>query len=148
MARPRPAPDFEPQRALAAALPGATEDIKWGADLVYSVGGKMFCVFLLEAGRAATCSFKVDDERFLELTGVPGVIPAPYLARAKWVQVGRVHGLAGADLDALVRSSHALVASRLTKKLQRDIGISTGETTRPCRPAAEPGPHGERTVKA
>lgn len=148
MARPRPAPDFEPQRALAATLPGATEDIKWGADLVYSVGGKMFCVFLLEAGRAATCSFKVDDERFLELTGVPGVIPAPYLARAKWVQVGRVHGLAGADLDALVRSSHALVASRLTKKLQRDIGISTGETTRPCRPAAEPGPHGERTVKA
>ena len=99
----RRAPDFERQRALAASLPGATEDIKWGADLVYSVGGRMFCVLLLEAGRAATCSFKVDSERFLELTGVPGVIPAPYLARAKWVQLGRVHGLAGADLDALVR---------------------------------------------
>jgi predicted DNA-binding protein (MmcQ/YjbR family) len=106
----------------------------------------MFCVFLLEAGRAATCSFKVDDERFLELTGVPGVMPAPYLARAKWVQVGGVHGLADADLDALLRRSHALVASRLTKKLQRDIGID--EATRPRRPAARPGPHGERTVKA
>ena len=77
MARPRPAPDFEPQRALAATLPGATEDIKWGADLVYSVGGKMFCVFLLDDGRAASCSFKVDDDRFLELTGVPGVISCP-----------------------------------------------------------------------
>ena len=108
----------------------------------------MFCVFLLEAGRAATCSFKVDDERFLELTGVPGVVPAPYLARAKWVQVGRVHGLEGADLDALVRRSHALVASRLTKKLQRDIGIDAGEPATPHRPAAKPGPHGERTVKA
>jgi predicted DNA-binding protein (MmcQ/YjbR family) len=148
MAPPRRAPDFEPQRALAATLPGATEDIKWGADLVYSVGGKMFCVFLLEAGRAATCSLKVDDERFLELTGVPGVVPAPYLARARWVQVGRVHGLAGADLDALVRRSHALVASRLTKKLQRDIGIDAGEPATPHRPAAKPGPHGERTVKA
>lgn len=148
MAHPRRAPDFEPQRALAATLSGATEDVKWGADLVYSVGSKMFCVFLLEAGRAATCSFKVDDERFLELTGVPGVIPAPYLARAKWVQVGRVHGLAGADLDALVRRSHALVASRLTKKLQRDIGIDAGEPATPHRPAAKPGPHGERTVKA
>jgi predicted DNA-binding protein (MmcQ/YjbR family) len=143
MARQRPAPDFERQRALAAALPGATEDIKWGADLVYSVGGKMFCVFLLDAGRAATCSFKVDEDRFLELTGVPGVIPAPYLARAKWVQVGRVHGLAATDLDTLVRRSHALVASRLTKKLLREIGMDTGSTTPLGPPPATTGPFSE-----
>lgn len=136
-ANQRRAPDFERQRALAASLPGATEDVKWGADLVYSVGGKMFCVFLLEGGHACTCSFKVDDARFLELTGVSGVIPAPYLARAKWVQVGRVHGLAGADLDALVHRSHALVASRLTKKLQREMGMDTGETITPARPRGE-----------
>ncbi|HSM21931.1 MAG TPA: MmcQ/YjbR family DNA-binding protein [Rubrivivax sp.] len=141
MARSLPAPGFEPQRALAASLPGATEDIKWGADLVYSVGGRMFCIFLLEAGRAATCSFKIDDDRFLELTGVPGVVPAPYLARAKWVQVGGAHGLAGADLDTLVRRSHALVASRLTKKLQREIGMS--ETVAPRQPTAASRPKSE-----
>jgi predicted DNA-binding protein (MmcQ/YjbR family) len=134
MPRLHATPDFEVQRALAASLPGATEDVKWGADLVYSVGGRMFCVFLLDAGRARTCSFKVDDERFLELTGVPGVIPAPYLARAKWVQVGREHGLAGTDLDALLRRSHALVAGRLTKKLQREIGLGTSGPTAPRRP--------------
>ena len=125
MPRPAPAPDFEPQRALAAALPGASEDVKWGSDLVYSIGGRMFCVFMLEGGRSRTCSFKVDDERFLELTDVTGVIPAPYLARAKWVQVEREHGLASTDLDALVRRSHALVAARLTKKLQRELGLAT-----------------------
>lgn len=125
MPRARATPDFEPQRALAASLAGVTEDVKWGADLVYSVGGRMFCVFLLQDGRACTCSFKVDDERFLELTGVPGVVPAPYLARAMWVQVGREHALAGADLDALVRRSHALVAARLTRKLQRELGLAT-----------------------
>ena len=125
MPRPTPAPDFEPQRALAAALPGASEDVKWGSDLVYSIGGRMFCVFMLEGGRARNCSFKVDDERFLELTDVTGVIPAPYLARAKWVQVEREHGLASTDLDALVRRSHALVAARLTKKLQRELGLAT-----------------------
>lgn len=139
--------NFEPQRALAAALPGATEDIKWGADLVYSVGGKMFCVFLLEAGRACTCSFKVDDERFLELTDVPGVIPAPYLARAKWVQVGREHGLAGADLDTLVRRSHALVASRLTKKLQREIGMKATELAVAERPETDAGRQGESMTR-
>jgi len=114
---------FERQRALAAALPAATQDVKWGADLVFSVGGKMFCVFLLQDGVAATCSFKVDDERFLELTGVPGVVPAPYLARAKWVQVKAGHALTATDLDALVRRSHALVASGLTKKVQRELGV-------------------------
>lgn len=124
MPHPAAKPDFEPQRALAAALPGATEDVKWGADLVYSIGGRMFCVFLLAGGRTVSCSFKVDDDRFLELTDVPGVVPAPYLARAHWVQVGRGHGLAQADLDALLRRSHALVAARLTKKLQRELGVA------------------------
>ena len=114
---------FERQRRLAAGLPAATESVKWGADLVFSVGGKMFCVFLLEDGRAATCSFKVESDRFLELTGVPGVVPAPYLARARWVQVQPGHALTADDLDALVRRSHALVAGSLTKKLQRELGV-------------------------
>lgn len=122
-ARGRTGAGFERQRRLAAGLAAATQDVKWGADLVFSVGGKMFCVFLLKDGLAATCSFKVDDERFLELTGVPGVIPAPYLARAKWVQVQPGHALAADDLDALVRRSHALVAGSLTKKLQRELGV-------------------------
>jgi len=115
---------FDAQRRLAASLQAATEDIKWGADLVYSVGGKMFCVFLLREGVACTCSFKVDDDRFLELTGVPGVKPAPYLARAHWVQVDIGHALARADLDLLIRRSHALVAAKLTKTLQRQIGLA------------------------
>lgn len=115
---------FERQRKLAGALRGASESIKWGADLVFSVGGKMFCVFLLDGARAVTCSFKVDDGRFLELTGVPGVVPAPYLARAHWVQVGTGHGLGAPDLDDLVRRSHALVAARLTRKLQQQLGVT------------------------
>jgi predicted DNA-binding protein (MmcQ/YjbR family) len=116
---------FEAQRQLAAGLKAATEDIKWGMDLVYSVGGKMFCVFMLDAetGQAKSMGFKVDPERFLELTGVPGVGPAPYLARAKWVQVKQGHALKAKELEALVRSSHTLVAARLTKKLQREIGL-------------------------
>lgn len=114
--------NFDAQRQVAARLPGATEDIKWGADLVYSVGAKMFCVFLLDGKRHATsCSFKVDDDRFLELTGVTGVIPAPYLARAKWVQVKPGHALGTPALNALIERSHALVMARLTKKLQREL---------------------------
>lgn len=114
--------NFDAQRQIAAGLTGAIEDIKWGADLVYSVGAKMFCVFLLDAKRQPrSCSFKVDDDRFLELTGVPGVIPAPYLARAKWVQVKTGHALGTPALNDLIRRSHALVMARLTQKLQREL---------------------------
>lgn len=115
---------FERQRALAATLPGATEDIKWGADLVFSVGGKMFCVLLLHEGVARSCSFKVDSDRFLELSDLPGFKPAPYLARAHWVQVEAGHTMPAPALDELVRRSHALVAGRLTKKLQQQLGLS------------------------
>jgi len=117
--------NFDAQRKVAAGLPGATEDIKWGADLVYSVGAKMFCVFLLEGNRVGghtkSCSFKVDDDRFLELTGVPGVVPAPYLARAKWVHVKAGHALGSAALSDLIRRSHALVLAKLPKKTQLEV---------------------------
>ena len=110
-----------------------------------SVGGKMFCVFLLEAGRAATCSFKVDDERFLELTGVPGVIPAPYLARAKWVQV-----VASTAWRVTIWMRWCAARTRwwpagLTKKLQRDLGIEHG---RDDKAGTDPRRSRARTVNA
>ena len=36
--------DIEKLRAICKALPAVTEDIKWEHDLVFSIGGKMFCV--------------------------------------------------------------------------------------------------------
>jgi predicted DNA-binding protein (MmcQ/YjbR family) len=105
--------------AVCAALPGATQDIKWGADLVFSVGGKMFAVTGTEG--TARFSFKVDDDRFLELTDREGIIPAPYLARAKWIQITDPKALEQSEAEALVRRSHALVFAKLTKKMQQEI---------------------------
>lgn len=112
--------DFEAAKELCRTFPGCTEDVKWGADVVFSVGARMFAVTGSEA--PATCmSFKVDDERFLELTDRPGIIPAPYLARAKWVAVERVDALSDDEAAQLLRRSYQLVFARLTKKLQREI---------------------------
>jgi predicted DNA-binding protein (MmcQ/YjbR family) len=107
-------------RTLCLSLPGATEDIKWESNLVFSVGGKMFAV--TRAGDAKGISFKVDDDRFLELTDRPGIIPAPYLARAKWVYVEDLATLSDAEAAALLKRAHELVFAKLTKKLQREIG--------------------------
>lgn len=106
-------------RNCCAGLPGATADVKWGADLVYSVGGKMFCVMALDASQSRGLSFKVADERFLELTDQPGIIPAPYLARHHWVRLEHPSVLPAAQLTELLRSSYQLVRAKLPKK-QRD----------------------------
>lgn len=108
-------------KPLCKALPGATFDIKWGADQVYSVGGKMFTV-LCEVGKdAPSISFKVEDERFLELTDREGFVPAPYLARAHWVLVKDLKKVGDAELKALVTRSYALVAAKLPKGVREKL---------------------------
>jgi predicted DNA-binding protein (MmcQ/YjbR family) len=112
---------FAALKKHAAGLPGTTVDIKWGADWVASVGGKMFLAGGPEPGTWKACSFKVDEHRFLELSGLPGFAPAPYLARVKWVQLRDRKALPLGDLKTLVERSHALVLAGLSKKRQREI---------------------------
>jgi predicted DNA-binding protein (MmcQ/YjbR family) len=108
-------------RKHCATLSGTTRDIKWGADEAYSVGGKMFAVFWIDKGKAKTVSFKCDPERFLELTDQKGIVPAPYLARAHWVQIQDPKALADALARELVARSHDLVFLKLTRRQQAEI---------------------------
>jgi len=39
-------------RKLCLSFPGATEQIQWGDDLLFKVGGKMFAVTRLEPPRS------------------------------------------------------------------------------------------------
>ncbi|WP_374583161.1 MmcQ/YjbR family DNA-binding protein [Pseudoduganella sp.] len=107
-------------KEFCRSLPGVTEDIKWGDNLVFSVGMKMFAV-MDDNAKAKAIALKVDDDRFLELTDRPGIIPAPYLARMKWVLVEDLAKLPEAEAKAMVKRSHELVFAKLTKKLQREI---------------------------
>jgi predicted DNA-binding protein (MmcQ/YjbR family) len=109
-------------RAACKALPGATFDIKWGADMCYSVGGKMFAVMGDHSKEGPSISFKVDDHRFLELTDREGFTPAPYMAKHKWVLVKDMKKVSDAELKALIARSHALVAAKLPKKVREALG--------------------------
>jgi len=108
--------------ALCGRWPGVTRDIKWGADLVLSVGGKMFVVTPSDGSEGGRLSFKVADERFLELTDQPGIIPAPYMARAHWVSITEPQRFSTAELESFVRDAYGLVRAKLTKKLQAQLG--------------------------
>lgn len=101
-------------------LPGATENIQWENDRVFKVAGKMFCAMGVE--KDSKFSFKVEDDRFLELTDQPGIVPAPYLARAKWVQVDPAHTeLNLTAVKPLLKRSYELVVRKLPKKTQAKL---------------------------
>jgi predicted DNA-binding protein (MmcQ/YjbR family) len=105
-------------REICLALPGATEQIQWGNDLVFKVGGKMFCVACTEPVEPpkVAMSFKCDDERFAELVEQEGVIPAPYLARAKWVALQQFDTLDASQLQPLIVRAFEIVRAKLPKK--------------------------------
>ena len=106
----------------ALALPGASFDIKWGEDRIYSVGGKMFAVMGRSVPQGGV-SFKVSDIAFDILVEQGVAIPAPYLARAKWVQLVGPDALPARELKSYLAQAHALVAARLTKKLRGELGL-------------------------
>jgi predicted DNA-binding protein (MmcQ/YjbR family) len=118
-------------RTFCLSLPAVTEDIKWGSDLVFSIGGKMFAVVNTE--RPHTLSFKCTPETFAELTERDGIIPAPYLARAMWVQertIGDV--LERREMEGLIRTSYELVVATLPRSKQPGAPIKTA-TRSPSR---------------
>jgi predicted DNA-binding protein (MmcQ/YjbR family) len=114
--------DLETLRNFAQSLPAATEDIKWGNDLCFSIGGKMFLVVGLELPNRF--SFKVPDEEFEELSNREGFMPAPYMARAKWVSVETPSRLKKREGEQFIRQSYSLVKAKLTKKAIRELGLT------------------------
>ncbi len=108
-------------RVLCLSQPGASEQIQWGADAVFKVGGKMFavaCTDFTGYPDANVCSFKCADEVFAELVEREGILPAPYLARAKWVALNDWSAVPDRELATLVAAGYALVRSKLSKKAQ------------------------------
>jgi len=121
--------DLDWLRKTCLSFPHATEQIQWGYDLVFKIGGKMFVVAPTEP--APVClSFKCSDESFAELSDRPGIIPAPYMARAKWVALEVAEAIPRIELAALLKTSYSLVFARLPKRVQADLASGRQTTTK------------------
>jgi predicted DNA-binding protein (MmcQ/YjbR family) len=113
-------------RKLTARWPGIGAEVKWVDDLIFMVDGKMFCGLCLRGPEKGKLSFKVGEERFLELTDRPGFRPAPYLARAHWVTLDDPKVVPKGELEALIRRAYELVFAKLPKKRQKELGATAG----------------------
>ena len=105
---------------LVGSLPATTMVDQWGSH-VAKVGGKVFALIATD-GSSIAC--KVTEISFEGLTEIEGIGQAPYFAKRAWVSVDKGAALADADLKAYVAASHRMIASKLTKKLRAELGLS------------------------
>ena len=129
--------NLEKLRRHCLSFPAATEQIQWGADLVFKIGGKMFAVAATEPGASHRLSFKCSDEGFAELLENEGVVPAPYMARAKWVALERFDALSDREIESRIAEAYRLVFAKLTKKQQAEIGARKKPPARRGLPKAK-----------
>jgi len=101
-------------RRFCLSFPQAKENLQWGDDLCFKVGGKIFAVLALSAV-PQKLSFKCTPETFTELVEQEGIIPAPYVGRYKWVLLERLDVLADEELEALINQSYEMVAAKVAK---------------------------------
>lgn len=126
-------------RSFCLSLPHTTEKIQWTHDLLFCIGGKMYCVVNLEPGVSPTrIALKCTPERFAELIEVEGIIPAPYMARNHWVAFTEMNALRQTEIAELIQSSYQLIFNKLPKKLQTQLaGAATkGKPKKKARQAS------------
>lgn len=113
--------NIEQLRKFCLSFPGATEDIKWGADLCFCVGEKMFCVTGADS-IAGGLSLKCTPEKFDELIERVGIDPAAYVGRYKWVRIADLNAVMPDELKELIALSYQLVFNKLSSKIRNTIG--------------------------
>ena len=77
-------------------------------------------------GQHEKISFKCDDHSYAVLCELEGVIPAPYLARAKWVQLTQPDVpdvLSDQDITDYIHKAYGLVVSKLTKAKRKELNL-------------------------
>ena len=109
-------------RTYCLSFPRATENLQWGDDLCFKIGGKIFAIIGLDNPRLC---FKCTPETFAELIEREDIRPAPYVGRYKWVMLDRLDAVRWDELEDLIRQSYEMVAAKAPrKKAVKKTGVS------------------------
>jgi len=104
-------------RKYCLSFPHATENLQWGDELCFKVGGKIFVMLGLDSVPQRMC-FKCTPEKFAELCELEDIRPAPYVGRYKWVMLDRLDALPDQGLEECIRQSYEMVESKAKGKTQ------------------------------
>jgi predicted DNA-binding protein (MmcQ/YjbR family) len=84
--------------------------------LFYYVGQKKFAYFKTSEPEQWRFSICTTPERFLELTDVPGIKPARYMARHYWVTIVDVESVPADYLQELIAWSYNKAIAKPSKR--------------------------------
>jgi predicted DNA-binding protein (MmcQ/YjbR family) len=111
-------------RSFCLSLPHTTEQVQWGAHLVFKIDGrKMYAIGALEPSKYIL-SLKVAPETFDELIERGGMAQAPYCAKRQWIALEPEHPLSASELAGLLRSAYDLIFANLPKKVQAQLSAT------------------------
>lgn len=113
--------DIEWLRKHCLSLPHTTENVAWEDHLVFKVGGKMYAITSFEPDQR-WLAFKCTEDDFARLVDQPGIIPSPYLARAKWVSLETNRVLPPNEVSLLLTRSYEVVLAKLPRKTRESLG--------------------------
>ncbi|HSM95814.1 MAG TPA: MmcQ/YjbR family DNA-binding protein [Rhizomicrobium sp.] len=111
------------------SLKNTTMVVQWGDHHVYKIGGKVFAIVGGSGDAAPGLTFKAGEPSFDILTQQRGIIPAPYMARNKWVTLESLSALKDRELKAYLERSYRMIAAGLTKKLRVSLGFEEAPKT-------------------
>jgi predicted DNA-binding protein (MmcQ/YjbR family) len=122
------------------SLPATTHVVQWGNSDVWKVGGKVFAIGGWGKTGIPAFVFKTSDVNYQFLNLRKGFRPAPYLASRgfKWIQqfealdpndliyqASNTKALSlEEELKYYITESYAMVSNALSKKKQRELGIT------------------------
>ncbi len=91
---------------------------------MWKVGGKIFAICSQwGAGSDNRISFKCSDLGYRILCEQEGIIPAPYLARAKWVQIEDPEAMSEDELKRYIETAYVIVLGKLTRAQRAELGL-------------------------
>jgi predicted DNA-binding protein (MmcQ/YjbR family) len=106
--------DVDAVKAHCSRYPGASSTLFGPPSnvLVYYAGGKKFAYFKTSEPERWRFSICTAPERFLALTDVPGIKPARYMARFRWITIVDVTTLPDDYLQELIAWSYSKAVTR------------------------------------
>jgi len=108
--------------AFCASLKGTTNVVQWGNATVWKIGGKIFAICSSWGkGGGQRIAFKCSDMSYRLLTEQDGIIPAPYLARAKWVQLENSDAMDDEAIEAYIAAAFKIIVAKLTKAQRKAL---------------------------
>ncbi|MDO8835863.1 MAG: MmcQ/YjbR family DNA-binding protein [Vicinamibacterales bacterium] len=124
--------NHESVREHCLALPFVTEIVRWGENLLFKVGGKMFAILDLEAER---CSVKCSHEAYAELVEREDIVPASHnMWRNQWVRIESLSALPDREFRALLTAAYGIVRAGLPRKIRAELDAGRPAAIKPWVP--------------